>query len=118
MTKKNIQEHLSSINELDEETTRHNKKIVEFLKNNEASFVTEMAWELSLTEYQVKLCLRDLIEKGIVETISVNPFYPDRRLAARVPDQSAKEQAGIANFSKKRWFGLKKDYKAEEQNVF
>lgn len=108
MTDKNIQEHLSSIADLDEETLKNNKKILEFIKTNGASFVSELAWELSMTEYQVKLCLRNLIEKGEIETIPVNPFYPDERLANRVPDQSAKGQAGLVNFSKKRWFGIKK----------
>lgn len=109
MVKKNIEEHLSSLNDLDEETLKHEKRIIEYLKNMKASFVAELAWELSLTEYQIKLCLRSLQDKGIIETIKIDPYTPDKRLLVRVPDQSAKQQAGISNFGKKRWFGLTKE---------
>lgn len=106
MIQKKIDQHIASLNDLDEETKLHNNQILRTIQKAGASYIGELAWENSLTEYQVKLCLRDLKDKKLVEIVHVHPTSPDRRLLARVPDQSMRGQAGYHNFAKKRWFAL------------
>lgn len=109
MGQNKIDQHLASLNDLDEETKIHNKQILSTIKKCGASYISELAWENSLTEYQVKLCLKDLLEKKLVRHVHVHPTNPDPLLLARVPDQSMRGQAGYQNFAKKRWFALTKE---------
>lgn len=85
------------------------KKTLSFLKQVGASFVSEMSWETGITEYVLKPILYKMERESLVEKIRVDFWKVDPRLAARVPDQSARGQGGFDNFSKKRWFGITKD---------
>lgn len=101
-----IEQEEVQIENLSDKKEEHRKDILGFLKKVPASFVAEIAWETGITEYHVKPVLRELLDEEMVETIQVDPFVPDRRLAARVPDMSARGQAGFENFSRRRWFGI------------
>lgn len=94
---------------LDEEFDRAKCRVLYTLRRLPSSFISEIAWESNITEYEAKNVLNKMFHDGLIEEIPVDWSVPDRRLLARVPDQSAKGQAGYANFSKKRWFGVTKN---------
>lgn len=93
---------------LDEEFDRAKCRILFSLRRLPASFLSEISWESNITEYETKNVLNRMFHEGLVEEIPVDWLVPDNRLLRRVPDQSAKGQAGYPNFSKKRWFGITK----------
>lgn len=97
---------LANERNLDHETLEHKKRILNYLRVVPASYLSEMAWETTISEYTLKNTIAIMQQEGLVESIRVNPDQPDIRLMARVPDQSAIGQAGTFNFSKKRWFAI------------
>lgn len=84
----------------------HNDRVLLTLRKNPAMFLSEIAWECGLNEYQARQCLNNLWKEDVVEQIPVAWIVPDPRLLLRVPDMSARNQAGFNNFCKRRWFGL------------
>jgi len=90
----------------DRQTVEEKRRILLTLKNNGASYLSEISWEANLTDYACKNTLNLLWHEGLCEPIPVNFTSPDPRLMLRVPDQSAQGQGGYANFSRKKWFGI------------
>lgn len=90
----------------DFETIENRQKILDAIQRVKASYLGEISWEAGLTEYQAKQLLNKMWKDGLIEQIPVDYYNPDKRLLGRVEDQSAKNQAGYMNFSKKKWYGL------------
>lgn len=103
--KSKLTEYTEEQQDLDD-ASEHNAQVLLALRNYAASFISEIAWDAGLTEYQAKVCLNSLCRGELVERIPVSNHDPDPRLLSRVADMSAKNQAGYENFSRRSWFGL------------
>ena len=95
--------------DIDEETKRIKRKVIDVLKRFKAAYLAEIAFEAGLSEYQVRTALNILNEELAIERIPVSLYNPDTRLLLRVPDQSQLGQGGYTNFSRKRWYGIAGD---------
>lgn len=102
-----IKEEQVRLREMDEDIERVAEKIVNYLRINKASYVSELSFNIQENEYDIKKSIVMLLMQQKIETITVSFDYPDPRLLYRVPDQSQIGQAGFENFSRKRWIGLK-----------
>lgn len=91
--------------DVDFETINHKKNILKNLKRFTAAYLSEIAWESNLSDYQTRLILNELWDSGFVEQVRVTE-EGDPRLIARVSEMSAKGQGGMVNFQKKRWFAI------------
>lgn len=91
---------------VDYDTTDQKNRVLSWLAKIPASYLSEIAWESGLSEYQVKLLLNILRSEGLIEQVIVSYDAPDVRLMLRVPDQSQQGQAGYASFSRKKWFAI------------
>lgn len=107
--KKSRQELLTEqaqLDDLDYESRSNIERILKVLKRLHAAYLSEIAWEAGLTEYQARLLLNMMWHDDLIEEIPVDYYRADPRLIARVPDLSAKGQAGYNNFCKRRWFAI------------
>lgn len=101
-----LKEQQAYLYDSDEETVEQKRRILTWLHNNQTSYLSEIAWEANVSEYQCKNILNMLWREKLVEHISVSFDRPDHRLMVRVADQSALGQGGYENFSRKKWFGI------------
>jgi hypothetical protein len=106
-----IAEQQRLIPNIDLDTKVLKEKVLKYLNNISASFISEMCWEIVVSDYELKGVLAELLAEGLIERVPVLP-HGEPRLIARVYDQSMKNQAGYENFSKKRWFAITKKGKA------
>lgn len=103
-SKNAIIEENNKLKDIDLVGTENKLKILSFLKTIPASYLSEIAWETQVSDYELKQIMTVLNRDELIETINVSTYDP--RLIRRVQDQSAIGQSGLANFSKKRWFGI------------
>lgn len=89
----------------DFETIEYKQRILKVLKRLGAAYLSEIAWDSGLTEYQTKMYLNQMYHDGQIQEEPVT-FAGNPKLIKRVYDMSAKGQGGFANFSRKKWYSI------------
>ena len=93
--------------DLDFITIKNKEKLIQALKRLGAAYIGELAFEIGVSEYELKGLLNKLNDEGVVERIPVEWNFVDVRLLRRVPEMSNRGQGGFDAFSRKHWYGLK-----------
>jgi hypothetical protein len=100
-----INEQKPLVNDIDYNNKENKDKVLRFLSQISASYMSEISWQLLISDYDTKNAIFELMNYGLVERVPVLS-YGEHRLIARVPEMSRINQGGIENFSKKKWVAI------------